>query len=229
MAEREGTAAETKALYETVEILKNGLEKFKDACDQHIPFCMSSLGYINYIPERCFTTYFSWALINSGFYIFNEQSVDCGSQSKQTQRFDLLARRFGNEVHQMVQLKVEAKGDLESGYKEILDDIDRMEKYTIPYPNYNDVGLHQNKQDNDFPCRLNCVITQNWGLRKLSVWWMEDNLEVPQGRRSPVWGHLKAKLLQAKVRDKFTVLKSRNGYNIDVLYAFFIDPAYKIN
>ncbi|MBD5416217.1 MAG: hypothetical protein HDR50_00730 [Desulfovibrio sp.] len=209
------------ALNELNEIFVMGMEKFKSACDKHAPFCVSSAGYIKYIPEQCFVTYFSWALIDAGFSVFNEQTVGCPAQSQKTQRFDLVARRFG-EKEKMIQLKVEAKGNLDGRYEEILWDIARMEKYTVAFPNLEEKGLHLNARDSDFSSHFNAIITQNWGLAALSNWWTSDAPGAPKGRGSK-WGLLKEKLLEAKKRGKFTVLKSKNGYSIDVLYAFFED------
>lgn len=207
------------AVDEITKIFEKGMEKFTAACDLHVPFCVSSAGYINYIPEQCFVTYFSWALINAGFTVFNEQTVGCPARSQKTQRFDLLARRFG-EKGKRIQLKVEAKGNLDGRYEEILWDIARMEQYTVAFPSLVERGLHANAGDSDFSFHFNGIVTQNWGLASLSDWWVSDTPGAPKGRGSK-WAPLKAKLLQAKKRGKVTILKSEKDFRIDVLYAFF--------
>lgn len=208
------------ALGEINEIFLEAMKKFKIACDEHIPFCVSSAGYIKYIPERCLVTYFSWALINAGFIVFNEQNVGCPAQDQKAQHFDLLARRFGVK-EKSIQLKVEAKGNLDGRYEEIRKDIERMEKFTVGSANFKEKGLHPNALDSNFSSHFNGIITQNWGLNTLSDWWVND-ADSPK-RRGSKWKELKDKLRLAKIRDKFTVIKSENGYSIDVLYAFFED------
>lgn len=216
-----GASRHIATVDEILEIFTRGMEKFKGACAEHVPFCVSSAGYIKYIPEQCFVTYFSWALIDAGFAVFNEQTVGCPAHSQKTQRFDLLARRFG-EKSKRIQLKVEAKGNLDGRYEEILHDVERMEKYTVASPNLGEKGLHPNAPDSDFFAHFNGIITQNWGLGELSRWWTSEMPGAPK-RRGAKWGLLKEKLLHAKRRGKFTLLQSGNGYSIDVLYAFFED------
>lgn len=204
-------------------IFMSGLYKFKEACNMHIPCGISSgsLDYIKYIPEQCFLTYISWALINSGYILFNEQEVDVANHIKRTQHFDLIARCYPVEDTPKIQLKIEAKGNLDNGYKQILADIERMERYALPDINFASKGLHMNISEKDFHHRFNCVITQNWGLSTLSQWWIDENMDAPKGRTAADWSVLKEKLLMARKRKKITILKSSNGWEIDALYAIF--------
>ena len=98
-----------------------------------------------------------------------------------------------------------------------------MEEHTVAFPPLKEKGLRPNARDGDFNSHFNGVITQNWGLASLSDWWVSDTAGAPKRRRSKKWEELKDKLLHAKKRGKFTVLESRDGFSIDVLYAFFED------
>ena len=231
--ERENTpVSEEMALEDIDEILQKSMEEFKKACSRHIPFVQSSAGYIKYIPERCFVTYFSWGLINKGFIVFNEQTVKCGEKAQKTQRFDLLARRFAPGGG-CVQIKAEAKGNLDGGYKEILADIKRMEDFTVASQNNKLSNSEKNWEDGRFPYRFNIILTQNWGLRELSEWWKSENKVQPKRKNSELlreakeWVELKQKLLKAKKRGVISILKSAPNYDysIDVLYAIFKDTS----
>lgn len=231
--ERENTpVSEEMALKEIDKILLKSMEEFERACSRHIPFVRSAAGYIKYISERCIVTYFSWGLINEGFTVFNEQMVKCGEKAQRTQRFDLLARRFAPEGG-CVQIKAEAKGNLDGGYGEIYEDIKRMEDFTVERLDITLSNPERNWEDSRFPYRFNIILTQNWGLMELSRWWDSNEEGTPRNergsgvRRSPKWGELKQKLLKAKKRGVIPILKSAPdcNYSIDVLYAIFNDTS----
>lgn len=225
MSNTESSMSSLHILNEIDKIFKEGLAKLQNACNLHIPFGISlrngKEGNIKYIPERCFTTYISWALINSGFNVFNEQEVDFIDKGKRSQHFDIIARRITVNCRSNIQLKIEAKGNLDSGYKTILNDIKRMEYYTLTLPDYNLVGLNHNLTDESFPNKYNCIVTSNWGLPSLSNWWIDDSFNIPENRHAAEWNELKEKLLHAEKRGKFTILESRNDWKIDALYAIF--------
>ncbi|WP_165079502.1 MULTISPECIES: hypothetical protein [unclassified Desulfovibrio] len=204
---------------------------------EHVPFWRGSQS-ITYIPESCFVTYFSWALINEGFAVFNEQSV-CpkpsgegqtvisSKGSKNTERFDLVAMRRSRLTHKSIQLKVEAKGNLESGYEAILADIGRMKRCTF-YPGMRRADQVTDDDEAGFAHHFNIVITQNWGLEELTEWWRDDAQVAPRHkgnndyRTAPGWGKLKETLCNAR-RGVMPVLDLGYGYSIDVLYAIFGD------
>lgn len=218
-------------------ILLGSMEKLKSACETHIPFCRSDgrERHIKYIPERCFVTYFSWGLINADFAVFNEQMVKCEWPLPYPQRFDLLARRFSPEENR-VQIKAEAKGNLDGGYKEILKDIQRMECCTLAMPDFEMRKPKKNVAVKRFQHRFNIVLTQNWGLVELSEWWGSDKVAAPRrkgsklARKGEEWVELKDKLLAAQRRGVMSMMESAPGYNysIDVLYAIFVDPLKKL-
>lgn len=224
--------SEEQALKGIEALLLESMKKLENACGMHIPFGLSDEldPHIKYIPERCIVTYFSWGLIENGFAVFNEQTVDCNARAQKTQRFDLLARRFAPEGA-CVQIKAEAKGNLDGGYKEILADLNRMEAYSIKIPD-NKMSNHENNWDDSrFLYRFNILLTQNWGLRELSDWWVSEEKDRPKRkgselrRKAEAWEVLKGKLCEAKKRGKVTLLKSdpRYNYTVDVLYAIFAD------
>ena len=236
MVREDNGVSEATALNEIDKILKRSMERFKHACICHIPFC-TSVGReksIKYIPERCIVTYFAWGLIDADFAVFNEQIVKWKKKLTYPLRFDMLARRFSPEGSE-VQIKLEAKGNLDSGYKEILADIKRMEDYTVEIPEIKMSNPESNRADDRFPYRFNMVLTQNWGIRELSDWWRSEDDTHPKRRKSQrlrdgkEWGELKQKLLSAKKRGVIPILKSAPDYNppytIDILYAIFEDTS----
>lgn len=226
--------SEEQALKGIEALLLESMKKLENACGMHIPFGLSDERnpHIKYIPERCIVTFFSWGLIENGFAVFNEQTVDCNATAQKTQRFDLLARRFAPEGA-CVQIKAEAKGNLDGGYKEILADIKRMEKYPVANPKIKMSNPEANWHDSRFPYRFNIVLTQNWGLRELSDWWVSQENDRPKRkgselrRKAEAWEVLKGKLCEAKKRGKMPLLKSDPCYNytVDVLYAIFADTS----
>lgn len=222
-------AADARPVDEIERILLAGLEKFEDACLEHVPFGRGAQS-INYIPERCFVTYFSWELINKGFAVFNEQTVVCPEEQPQyTQRFDLVAMRPSPLAHKSIRLKVEAKGNLEAGYEGILADINRMEKCCVA-PGILRAGQTAQDGDAKFAHQFNVVITQNWGLKELTEWWRDGRLDAPRRRvgngfrSAQGWKDLKAKLRPAR-RGVVSVLEPGYGYSIDVLYAILAHPS----
>lgn len=228
--------SEEMALDEIDAILQGSVEEFQRACQRHIPFGLSDEPdqHIKYIPERCIVTYFSWGLINKGFDVFNEQEVGCPAKAQKSQRFDLLARRFAPEGA-CVQIKAEAKGNLDGGYKEILADLNRMEAYSIKIPRNKMSNPEKNWDDSRFPYRFNLILTQNWGLMELSKWWKSKQLGAPKRpggeseRPSACWWELKKKLLEAERCGVIPILKSDpdypRPYSIDILYAIFEDTS----
>lgn len=218
-------------------ILLAGMGKFEDACLAHVPF-RKGTGSITYIPEQCFVTYFSWELINRGFAVFNEQPVlrrekdeapNAGGAAPQktSQRFDLVAMRSSPLAHRSILLKAEAKGNLESGYDQITADIERMEACTVAS------GICRAHQpggagEATFAHHFNIVITQNWGLKELTEWWLEYAPDAPRRRdgdgfrSAEGWKTLKEKLRHdALRRGAVSVLEPGYGYSMDVLYAIF--------
>lgn len=232
MERTDAPVSQEKVLDEIDSILKKSMEAFESACSWHIPFAGSSAGYIKYIPERCIATYFSWGLINAGFTVFNEQMVKCGAKAQKTQRFDLLARRFDPEGAR-VQIKLEAKGNLDGGYGEIFDDIKRMEDFTVERLGSALSNPEKNWEDSRFPQRFNIILTQNWGLMELSNWWASKEKGAPKNkrgggvRRAAKWVMLKKKLLEAERSGVIPILKSGpdHNYTIDILYAIFADTS----
>lgn len=228
-------AADARPAEELERILLAGLGKFEGACLEHVPFGYGAQS-ITYIPERCFVTYFSWELINQGFAVFNEQAVcpkpSCDAPAggspkpkKNAEHFDLVAMRSSPLRHKSIQLKAEAKGNLENGYDAILADIERMERCTISQ------GIRRADQtaedgEAEFANHFNIVITQNWGLEELTEWWREDAQVAPRRkgsndlRTAPGWGKLKKTLCKAR-RGVVPVLDLGYGYSVDVLYAIF--------
>lgn len=218
-------------------ILLAAMGKFEDACLQHVPFWRGSQS-ITYIPERCFVTYFSWALINQGFAVFNEQRVcpkpsgegqadNQADTAKRAERFDLVAMRSSDLPHKSIQLKAEAKGNLENGYDAIFADIARMERCTFS-PGIGRADQIGADDEAEFANHFNIVITQNWGLEELTEWWRDEKQLAPRHRGSldfrtaPGWEKLKNKLCQAR-RGVIPVADLGYGYSVDVLYAIFED------
>lgn len=230
-------AEDTRPVEEIERILLTAMGKFEDACLQHVPFWRGSQS-ITYIPERCFVTYFSWALINEGFAVFNEQSVcqkptgegKVGSQAetvKKKERFDLVAMRSSLLPHKSIQLKAEAKGNLENGYDAILADIARMERCTFS-PGIRRADQMAADDEVEFAHHFNIVITQNWGLEELTEWWRDETQIAPRHRGSQNfrtatgWEKLKNKLSNAR-RGVVPVSDLGYGYSVDVLYAILGD------
>lgn len=213
-----------KALSFTESLLVASLHNFKDALELHIPFGFSKDGkYIKYIPERCLTTYFAHELINHGFVVFNEQPL--ASETEASQKIDLLARKFSKgRKKEQIQLCVEAKGNLDSGYTTILADIERMQNSSL---DLRAPSGFANAQADDFGHQFHIVITTDWGLHKLSDWWMSKSKYMPNGTMHPdgrteCWIPLNQKLLDAKKCGGLTLLKnSVHDYEVKALYAIF--------
>lgn len=213
--------------------LRTSLEKLAEALTQHIPFGIAGdNSYLKYIPERCLTTYFANTLINNGFVVFNEQSYF--TNGGKTAKLDLFARKISpKEKEDRIQLKVEAKGNIDSGYQDILNDITRMrEKLDLAIGR--GFPLPQNMAEDEFGHKFNMVITTNWGLKEFSKWWTKEGIksqDAPFIKNSEVktrnvdcWKPLREKLSEAIRLGSHTLLENKNAaepYTIDALYAIF--------
>lgn len=224
---------ESDTALESVECyLHTSLEKLSEALKLHIPFGIAGdNSYLKYIPERCLTTYFATTLINNGFVAFNEQSYL--TNDGKTAKLDLFARKISSKKKDRIQLKVEAKGNLDSGYQDILNDIKRMrEKLDLAIGR--DFPLPRNMAEDEFGHKFNIVVTTNWGLKEFSKWWTKEaimsqdapfikNSEV-RTRNAGCWKPLREKLSEAMRLGSHALLENRNEeepYTIDALYAIF--------
>lgn len=84
-----------------------------------------------------------------------------------------------------------------------------------------------NTQVDHFGHQFHIVITTDWGMPKLSDWWMRkredlaDGILYPDGR-TECWSPLKKKLLEAQKCGALTLLKNDEyDYEIKALYAIF--------
>ena len=214
----------------------SSLKELAEAFTYHIPFGIAvnkingkETYYLKYIPERCLTTYFAKVLIDKKFVVFNEQSYE--SKNGKIAKLDLLARKISPEEKDSIQLKIEAKGNLDSGYQEIVNDIRRMKDQKLDLKIGVGFPLNENMVEESFSHRFNIVITTDWGLSELSEWWTEgvNNQDAPFIKGSHVtqrnkdsWGPLKNELMLAAKRGKHDMVKNDIGnYSIHALYAIF--------
>ena len=206
-----------------------GLANLSEAIKLHIPFGVTKDGkFIKYIPERCLTTYFSNTLINNGYIVFNEHSYSKNDDEAGTAKLDLLARKISTVKDEAIQLKVEAKGNLDAGYESIVADITRMkERHLDPITGS---GFKSNKPEEEFGHRFNIVLTTDWGYKEFSTWWL-DNEEAPsiknhdgntaKTRKVDCWKPLKDELRHARRGVHHLLTNTKHHYSVNALYAIF--------
>lgn len=220
-----------QALSLVEKFIVDGLANFSEALKLHIPFGITKdKKFIKYIPERCLTTYFANTLINNGFVVFNEHSYIKKNGEAGIAKLDLLARKISTVTDEAIQLKVEAKGNLDAGYESIAADITRMkERHLDPIIGS---GFEYNKLEEEFGHRFNIVLTTDWGYKEFSTWWL-DNEDAPsikdhdgdttKTRKVDCWKPLKDELRHAKRGVHHLVTNTKHHYSVNALYAIFTE------
>lgn len=202
-------------------LLQESLKNFSAALKKHIPYNKTKAKdqiYSHYIPERCLTTYFAHTLISDGFHVFNEQDY---CKNGQYGKLDLLARKFSqsNNENEQIQIFVEAKGNLDGCYKEVIHDIHRMQNFNLEFSGHSKTNIEENM----FKHQFHVILTTNWWYKTLSEWWTNQD-EYPKsskgGRRTAdEWPRLKEKIQTAKC-DVVQLIEGEKS-TLDALYAIF--------